>query len=66
LSDRQFQIFSLIGKGLGTREIAVKLNLSAKTVDAHKEHIKQRLHCESAQQLRQLAIEWANHAPAEN
>ncbi|MDR1399030.1 MAG: response regulator transcription factor [Treponema sp.] len=66
LSDRQFQIFSLIGKGLGTREIAAKLNLSAKTVDAHKEHIKQRLHCDSAQELRQLAIAWINHAPAEN
>ncbi|MDR1324549.1 MAG: response regulator transcription factor [Treponema sp.] len=66
LSDRQFQIFSLIGKGLGTREIAVKLNLSAKTVDTHKEHIKLRLHCDSARQLRQLAIEWTNRAPAEN
>jgi DNA-binding NarL/FixJ family response regulator len=66
LSDRQFQIFSLIGKGLGTREIAAKLNLSAKTVDAHKEHIKQRLHCDSAQELRQLAIEWTTRAPAEN
>ena len=66
LSDRQFQIFSLIGKGLGTREIAAKLNLSAKTIDAHKEHIKQRLHCNSAQELRQLAIELINRASSEN
>jgi DNA-binding NarL/FixJ family response regulator len=59
LSNRQLQIFSFIGKGLGTAEIAAKLNLSVKTVDAHKEHIKQKLHCGSSQELRQFAIEWA-------
>jgi len=57
LTDRQLQIFSLIGKGLGTAEIAAKLNLSSKTVDAHKENIKTKIHCDSSQ-LRQLAIEW--------
>lgn len=61
LSDRQLQIFALIGKGLGTIEIASKLNLSTKTIDTHKEHIKLKLHCNSSQELRQLAIEWANH-----
>jgi DNA-binding NarL/FixJ family response regulator len=61
LTDRQLQIFSLIGKGLGTIEIANKLSLSSKTVDAHKEHIKTKLHCESSQALRQMAIEWNNH-----
>jgi DNA-binding NarL/FixJ family response regulator len=60
LSNRQLQIFSFIGKGLGTAEIAVKLNLSAKTIDAHKEHMKQKLHCSSSQELRQFAIEWAD------
>jgi DNA-binding NarL/FixJ family response regulator len=60
LSNRQFQIFSLIGKGLGTAEIAVKLELSPKTVDAHKEHIKQKLCCPSSQELRRLAVEWIN------
>ena len=57
LTDRQLQIFSLIGKGLGTAEIAKKLSLSSKTVDAHKENIKNKLNCDSSQ-LRQLAIEW--------
>jgi len=61
LSDRELQIFSMIGKGLGTIEIAAKLGLSTKTVDTHKEHIKLKLHCSTSQELRQLAIEWANH-----
>jgi DNA-binding NarL/FixJ family response regulator len=58
LSTRQLQIFSLIGKGLGTAEIAAKLELSPKTVDAHKEHIKQKLRCSSSRELRRLAVEW--------
>lgn len=58
LSDRQLQIFAFIGKGLGTIEIAAKLNLSTKTIDTHKEHIKLKLHCSNAQELRQFAIEW--------
>jgi DNA-binding NarL/FixJ family response regulator len=60
LSDRQFQIFNLLGKGLGTVEIAAKLNLSAKTIDTHKEHMKDKLRCNTAQELKQLAIEWLN------
>jgi DNA-binding NarL/FixJ family response regulator len=60
LSDRQFQIFTLLGKGLGTVEIAAKLNLSAKTIDTHKEHIKDKLRVNTAQELKQLAIEWIN------
>lgn len=60
LSDRQFQIFTLIGKGLGTVDIASKLNLSIKTIDTHKENIKTKLHCSSSAELRQMAIEWTN------
>lgn len=62
LSDRQFQIFTLIGKGLGTVEIANKLNLSIKTIDTHKENIKAKLHCANSAELRQMAIEWTNKA----
>jgi DNA-binding NarL/FixJ family response regulator len=61
LSTRELQIFSSIGKGLGTIEISNKYNLSTKTIDTHKEHIKIKLHCNSTQDLRQLAIEWASH-----
>jgi DNA-binding NarL/FixJ family response regulator len=66
LSDRELQIFSCLGKGLGTIEIASKYNLSTKTVDTHKEHIKLKLHCNSSQELRRFAIEWATHPGREN
>lgn len=62
LSDRQLQIFSLIGKGLGTVEIAKRLNLSIKTIDTHKENIKAKLHCSSSAELRQMAINWTSKA----
>ena len=62
LSDRQLQIFTLVGKGLGTVEIAKRLNLSIKTIDTHKENIKGKLHCASSAELRQMAIEWTNKA----
>lgn len=58
LSPRQLQIFQLIGRGWGTLEISSKLNISIKTVDTHKAHLKEKLHCGSSQELRQLAIEW--------
>lgn len=60
LSNRQLQIFTLIGKGFGTLEISQKLNLSTKTIDTHKEHLKLKLHCNTSQELRQLAIEWVS------
>jgi len=61
LSDRELQVFSCIGKGLGTGEIARKFDLSVKTVDSHKEHLKLKFNCNSSRELTQLAIEWANH-----
>jgi DNA-binding NarL/FixJ family response regulator len=61
LSNREMQIFSCIGKGLGTIEIAAKFQLSTKTIDTHKEHIKLKLHCNSSQELRRLAIEFSAH-----
>jgi len=62
LSNRELQVFSLVAKGLGTYEIAAKLKLSNKTIDTHKEHIKKKLCFKTAQELRQRAIEWANHS----
>jgi len=61
LSNRELEVFSLMGKGLGTLEIASRFNLSTKTIDTHKEHIKQKLHCNTSLELRQLAIEWLSH-----
>jgi len=62
LSNRELQIFSFIAKGLGTIEIASRLNLSTKTIDTHKEHIKIKLQCNTVQELRQKAIEWSNRS----
>ncbi len=56
LSDRQLRILTLIGKGLGTVEIAARLKLSPKTVGTHKEHLKRKLGCASIRELRELAI----------
>jgi two-component system, NarL family, response regulator NreC len=61
LSNRELQVFSCMGKGMGTIEIAGKFKLSTKTIDTHKEHIKLKLHCDSSHELRRLAIEWVNH-----
>lgn len=62
LTNRQLQIFTLIGKGLGTVEMAAKLNLSIKTIDTHKENIKIKLHCSSSNELRKMAIDWVNRS----
>lgn len=58
LSDRELQIFGMTGRGLGTTEVAEALHLSVKTVETHKENIKQKLHCPSARELRQYAADW--------
>jgi DNA-binding NarL/FixJ family response regulator len=57
LTDRELEIFRLIGEGQSVRAIAEKLFLSAKTVEAHKEHIKQKLNLKSSNELLQYAIE---------
>jgi DNA-binding NarL/FixJ family response regulator len=57
LTDRELEIFRLIGDGQSVRTIAEKLFLSTKTVEAHKEHIKQKLNLKSSNELLQYAIE---------
>ncbi len=59
LSDRELQVFRLIGLGRTTREISAALGISPKTVDAHKEHIKVRLGVTNAAQLIARAAQWA-------
>jgi len=60
LSDREFDVFQLIGKGLGTRHIAQRLNLSVKTIDAVRESIKHKLGLKSASELVPYAIEYVH------
>lgn len=58
LSDRELQVYELIGSGLETSEIADKLHISTHTVDTHRERIKQKLNISTAGELRKSAILW--------
>jgi DNA-binding NarL/FixJ family response regulator len=58
LTDRQLEVFRLIGQGRGTRRIAKRLHLSIKTIESHREHIKQKLTLESGAELVRRAIHW--------
>ena len=57
LSRREFEVYQLIGIGLATREIAAKLGISARTVEAHKENMKKKLHLKSAAELARHAAQ---------
>lgn len=58
LSDREFEVFELTGQGLGTKEIAGTLHLSEKTVQAHRDHIRQKLNLPDGRSLTGFAIRW--------
>jgi len=57
-SDRELQVFEMIGQGHGTRNIADALHLSAKTIESHRERIKKKLQFTNASELLQYAIQW--------
>jgi DNA-binding NarL/FixJ family response regulator len=58
LSDRELEVFRLIGEGHGTRQIAEELHLSIKTVESYQAHIKEKLSLRSARELMQHAMQW--------
>jgi DNA-binding NarL/FixJ family response regulator len=58
LTDRELEIFRLIGEGHSTRQIADELHLSVKTIESHQAHIKEKLALRNARELVQHAIEW--------
>jgi DNA-binding NarL/FixJ family response regulator len=58
LSDREFEVFQLIGQGKSTREIAVHLHLSAKTVEVHRLNIKKKLKLKTSTDLVRHAVRW--------
>ena len=62
LSDREMQIFQLLGSGLGTRNIAELLSLSGKTVESHRENIKHKLHVSSSAELSVYAVQWVEQS----
>lgn len=58
LTDREIEIFEMIGRGLTSREIAQQLNLSPKTVETHREHVKEKLELKNAAELTKHAVQW--------
>ena len=59
LSDRELEVFQLVGQGLGTSEIAEKLHLSMKTVSCYRQNIKTKLNLKNGTELVRHAIHWA-------
>jgi DNA-binding NarL/FixJ family response regulator len=58
ISDRELQIFRLIGLGLSSKQIAVQLNISIKTVGTYQERIKEKLNLKTARELLRHAVIW--------
>lgn len=63
LSDRELEVFRLIGTGLGTRQIAERLSRSVKTIETYREHIKLKLNLKDSSELVQNAIQWSQSNP---
>jgi DNA-binding NarL/FixJ family response regulator len=60
LTDRELEVFQLIGRGQGTRRIAGELNLGIKTVESYRARIKEKLNLEDGTQLLQQAVQWVH------
>jgi DNA-binding NarL/FixJ family response regulator len=58
LSNREIAVYQMIGQGLTIRQIATRLHLSPKTVETHREKIKQKLNLKSSAELNRHAVQW--------
>ena len=58
LSDRELEVFQLLGKGHSTKSIADTLHLSAKTIETHRAHIKEKLGFPDSEDMVRFAIDW--------
>ena len=65
LSDRELEVLEWIGRGLGSREIAEKLHVSIKTIESHREHIKDKLGLSRGSELAKYAFDWLRTRDAE-
>jgi DNA-binding NarL/FixJ family response regulator len=65
LSDRELEVFRLLGMGLNAKEVAARLRLSAKTVETHRERIKHKLGIGSATELTAMAAQWRAEHPSD-
>ena len=59
LSDRELEVFRLIGEGHTTRKIAEELRVSVKTIESYQAHIKEKLSLKNSRELVQRAIQWS-------
>jgi DNA-binding NarL/FixJ family response regulator len=66
LSDREFEVFQLLGSGKSTKEVAQALNLSPKTVDVHRGRIKDKLQLKDASSLIHHAVRWVETQAAQS
>jgi len=60
LTDRELEVFSLLGRGNGTRQISEQLHLSVKTIETYRSRIKEKLNLTSGTELLQHAFQWVN------
>ncbi|MDB6120146.1 MAG: two component transcriptional regulator, LuxR family [Verrucomicrobiaceae bacterium] len=58
LSDRELEVLQLMGRGFGTRDSATALNLSIKTIETHRAHIKEKLGFKDPGEMTRFAIDW--------
>jgi DNA-binding NarL/FixJ family response regulator len=58
LTDRELEIFMMIGNGIGTREISRRLNLSLNTIETHRRHIKEKMQFKDLNELVKYAVQW--------
>jgi DNA-binding NarL/FixJ family response regulator len=58
LTDRELEILALVGKGVATKNIAIQLSISARTVEAHRAHIKEKLGITDGAALVRYAVQW--------
>ena len=66
LSDRELEVFELVGQGKSTRHVAEKLFISIKTVETHQAHIKQKLRLSNHSELMRSAFSWVNELQPTN
>jgi DNA-binding NarL/FixJ family response regulator len=64
LTDRELEIFELIGKGRDVREISGALNVSPKTVETHRTNIKEKLKLKNSRQVARVALQWSTEHPS--
>jgi len=61
LTDRELEVFELIGRGLATADIASRLRVSVKTIETHRANIKSKLNLKDANDLVRHAVSWTEH-----